>query len=115
MVVTVAFLKGDYIYHTEIEYRQEITIGSGKKDTINVAELAQEQITVKWKKNGISVRADKSYGFREDHVAFNKVIVLDYASRTALYFSPDTSTDAEGVKLPYNCQITLGFDSKNYW
>lgn len=113
MVVTVAFLKGDYIYHTEIEYRQEITIGSGKKDTINVAELAQEQITVKWKKNGISVRADKSYGFREDHVAFNKVIVLDYASRTALYFSPDTSTDAEGVKLPYNCQITLGFDSKN--
>lgn len=113
MIITVVLLHQDFLYHSKIESGETVTFGSHKKDTVKVEGFAAEQITVKWKKNGISINAKKAYSYEEDMPKHDTIIVLDKATRTALFLSTLYSEETPSYSLPYNCSLKIGRDSSN--
>ncbi len=113
MTVTAVLLHNDNIYHSVLDLGQEITFGSHKKDNIYISSFSAGQITVKWKKNGISVHAKKAYDFEKDNVSLDTITVLDKATRTVLYLSSLTSLSEQTIQLPYNCILKFGRSEEN--
>lgn len=113
MIVTVVFLNKDNLYHTQLEMGKEVSIGSHKKDHIQIPSFEANQIVIKWKTSGISVHAKKAYNFYKDIVPLDTTIMLDYASKTALYLSSLTSKYPNSLKLPYNCILRIGRSDSN--
>ena len=113
MTVTVVLMHKDNLYNTTIEYGETISIGSGKKDNINIPEFINEQIVLKWRNAGIGVNASKAYNFDKDVVPLDTIIVLDRINKTALYLSSQTSVSTETITLPYNTILKFGRNASN--
>ncbi len=113
MTVTVVLLNQDMIYHTTLESDKTVTFGSHKKDTVQVPGFASEQITIKWKKNGIHVNAKKAYSFEKEMAPLDTMLVLDRVTRTALFLSSLTVDAGEKLTLPYQCVLRCGRASDN--
>ena len=68
MIITAVLLHNDNLYSAVLQYGQEISMGSNKKDTVQIAGFASGQIVIKWKSTGIYVNAKKAYGFEKNAV-----------------------------------------------
>ncbi len=113
MIITIILLHQDLLYYSEIKSGETVTFGSHKKDTVKVEGFAAEQITVKWKKNGISINAKKAYSYEEDMPKRDTIIPLDRATKTALLLSTLYSEEAQSYSMPYNSSLKIGRDSSN--
>lgn len=113
MIITAVLLHNDHLYSFPIQLGQEVSIGSNKKDGLQVAEFASSQIVVKWKNSGIYVNAKKAYDFEKEVVPLNTMLVLNSATKTVLFFSSETSTTDKSIKLPYNCILKFGRSDSN--
>lgn len=113
MAVTVVLLHNDSLYNVTLDMGQEISIGSHKKDDINIADFAPAQISIKWKAPGIGVHAQKAYNFDKDIVPLDTIMMLDPVRRTALYINSMTFQSAEKITLPYNCMLRFGRSDSN--
>ena len=88
MIIAVAFLKNDCIYHTMLEQGKKISIGSHKKDDVIVPELDSSDVVIRWKTKGIHVNAKKKYNFDKDISSLDSFVVLDKETKTAICFHP---------------------------
>ena len=113
MVITAVLLHNENLYSFALQYGQEISIGSNKKDNIQIAEFASGQIVIKWKNTGVCVNARKAYNFEKEVVPLNTILVLNNATKTVLYLSSETSTSEKSIKLPYNCILKFGRSDSN--
>ena len=113
MVITAVLLHNDNLYSFQLQYGQELSIGSNKKDDIQISEFASGQIVIKWKSNGVYVNARKAYNFEKEVVPLNTIMVLNNATKTVLYLSSETSTSDKSIKLPYNCILKFGRSESN--
>lgn len=112
-MITVVLLNNDNLFHTQLEMGQEVSVGSHKKDTIQISGFHANQIVIKWKATGISVQAKKAYNFEKEAVPLDTTVMLDYATKTALYLSSVTSQCPQSIKLPYNCILKFGRSDSN--
>lgn len=108
MVITAVLLHNENLYSVALRYGQEISIGSNKKDNIQIAEFTSRQIVIKWKNAGVYVNARTAYNFERNMVPLNTIIILDNATKTVLYLSSETVTSEKSIKLPYNCILKFG-------
>ena len=86
MIITAVLLHNEHLYSVPIQPGQEVSIGSGKKDDVKVAEFGSNQIDIKWKDSGVRIYAKKAYGFELDVAPLNTVLVLSNETNTILYF-----------------------------
>ena len=114
MIIAVAFLQNDCIYHISLEQGKKITIGSNKKDDLIVPDFGPSDITIKWKSKGIHVNAKKKYNFDKDITSLDSFVVLDKESKTAICFHPLKSETEFRLKLPYNCVLNVGRAQNNH-
>lgn len=108
MVITTVLLHNNNLYSAVLNYGQELSFGSGKKDDVKVAEFANAQLVLKWKPNGVYVNAKKAFNFERETVPLNTIVVLDSASSTILYMAVEAPASEESICLPYNCILKFG-------
>ena len=113
MVITAVLLHNDNLFSFPLQYGQEVSIGSHKKDDVQIAEFASGQIVIKWKPNGVYINAKKAYNFEKEVVPLNTILVLDNATKTLMYLSSETSVSDKNIKLPYNCILKFGRSEAN--
>ncbi len=113
MIITIVLLHQDMLYYSKIESGQTVTFGSHKKDTIKVPDFSSEQISVKWKKSGLSINAKKAYSFEENMPKLDTILVLDKGTRTALFLSTLYSEEVPSYSLPYHASLKVGRDRTN--
>jgi S-DNA-T family DNA segregation ATPase FtsK/SpoIIIE len=113
MAVTIVLLHGDSLYQRVIEPYQEVSFGSHKKDDVFVEGFLQSQIVFKMRNDVVSLKAQKVYNFDKDAVPYETFIILDNATRTAIYLSRLTVSSNQTIKLPYNCMLKFGRSANN--
>lgn len=113
MVITAVLLQNEHLYSFALRYGQEISVGSNKKDDVQIAEFTSGQIVIKWKNNGVYVNAKKAYNFEKEVVPLNTIMVLNNATKTVLYLCSETSVSEKSIKLPYNCILKFGRSDSN--
>lgn len=113
MVITGVLLHDDHLYSFQLTPGQDISIGTHKKDAVQVPGFANTQIVIKWKQAGIYVNAKKAYNFESDAFPLNTQIVLNNATMTTLYLSTETSVSEQTIHLPYNCILKCGKSNTN--
>lgn len=114
MAFVVTFLYKDSIFHTEIEEGQKITIGSGKKNTIMVPELQEDQIVMKWKGQRLLLNSKMPYPVSNQEIQMNHMAIIDQDTHMAVHVNPNPGVCDEQVKLPYNCVLKLGRSKNNH-
>lgn len=112
MPLIVVFIFQINIYHKELKKDEEITIGSGKKDTIKVESLPPKQIIIEWKKKGIYVSSREPYYVKKQIFEPEKLISIGEKREMKLFIGAYTGEAKRRVKLPYNCLIKLGRNEK---
>lgn len=111
----VVLLYQDRLYSAQTEMPGTFTIGSGKKDSLQVEGMEQAQITIKENRKGkVMVNVKDPTPFYDDDVMKDSMIVLSREEQTALYLTDRTDTAAETLKLPYNCIVKFGRSDKNH-
>ena len=113
MVITAVLLHNEQLYSFPLQQGQQISIGSHKKDDVQIPSFASSQIVLKWKPLGIYANAKKAYNFEKDSLPLNTILVLDGATKTALYLSSETAVSEKTIKLPYNCILKFGRSEAN--
>ena len=113
MNVSVVLLKNDRLYRASADRGTEITFGSGKKDTVQVADFASSQITVKINFDSFSVQAKKHYGIEKKNVPFDSFVALDKGSKTYLFVNALSSGKKTTIVLPFDCVIKIGRSAEN--
>jgi len=108
MLISAVLLHDNQSYYFVLEPGKDISIGSGKKDGINVVGFANSQITIKNRNGDIYVNAKKAYGYETASAPLDDLIVLDMNSSTILYFSSITSESETTLTLPYSCMLKFG-------
>lgn len=112
-MAVIAFLFEDNIYHANIEEGQKLTIGSGKKNTIQVSALQADQVTIKWKEKGVFLSSKAPYTVPNQEIRKNAITIIDQEHWMGLYFSTYVGKATQQVKLPYNCTIKIGRSENN--
>lgn len=113
MITTVVLLSNNCIYSTHIERGQEISFGTGKKDSVQVNGFESSQISVKMNFDTYSVSAKKYYGIEKKNVPMDTFLILSKAEKTLLFATSVISEKVTKVKLPFNCNISVGRDPSN--
>lgn len=113
MTITAVLSTNDTMYTFPLELGAKVTVGSHKKDTVQVADFAAGQIVLQQKLSGVYVNARKAFGFEESGVPLDTIVVLDNASRTMLYLSSITGPCDRQVALPYSCILKVGRSDSN--
>lgn len=83
----------DRIYCRNLADGQQITFGSGKKDTIQLREMSEEQICVRAVGNRLTIQTRSPFVSRQDSISLGVVVRLDEASGTNCPRSPLFWTD----------------------
>lgn len=113
MAATLVLLHEDRLFYAELKPGEELTIGSHKKDHIQLAEFKPAQISVKWKTGGICVQAKKAYDFSRENVPLDTTIMLDRQTRTALYICSEATQSEQIIRLDYDCVLKFGRADSN--
>lgn len=114
MDAVIAFLFEDRIYHIYMEEGQKVTVGSGKKDNIQIPELKTDQVTLKWKPKGVFLSSKAPYILANQVIEKDKITIINEEPLMAIYFSTDVGASEYQMKLPYNCTLRLGRTEKNH-
>lgn len=111
----IVLLYQDRLYSAETQWPGSFTIGSGKKDSLHVENMAQAQVTVKGNRDGtLTVTGKEPTLFYDDDVARDSMIVLSQEEQAVLYVTDLTGTASETLKIPYNCTVHFGRSDKNH-
>lgn len=112
-MITAILLHNDNLYSFGIRDGQVVLVGSDPKDNVSVPDFTGGQIVVKRKGNALYVNAKKAYGYEQNSIPLNTIILLNAATKTALYFCVDTGTEDGCIELPYNCILKVGRAESN--
>lgn len=113
MPLTIILLHNQKLYRYQMLNNYEMTFGSHKKDSVPIEDMTKSQISVKIKNNGVNVYTKNPYVYLNGVVPLNQIILLYEKTNTALFLCESTGIYKETIKLPYNCTIRIGRDSKN--
>lgn len=114
MKYVLTFVYKESLYHTEVEYGQKITIGSGKKDTMQVQEFESEFIVIKWKGNKPLLNIKAPYQICNYEFGMNAMMIIDKDAHMGIYFNTNVGICPEELRLPYNCNVKLGRSKENH-
>lgn len=113
MRITTVLLYSDNLVQAELERGKELTFGSHKKDTVFIGNFEPSQIKIRWKSGGITIDAQKAYGYESHSAPTDSIIILSKEKRVILYMSTLIGESAQTVKLPYNCTLKIGRSEEN--
>ena len=99
-MITAILLHKDNLYSFDIQDGQLVSVGSDKKDNVLVPDFASGQIVVKRKGIALYVNAKKAYGYEQNSIPMNTIILLNGSTKTALYFCVNTGTEDGCIELP---------------
>lgn len=109
MIFTLVLVTETKIYHFPMEYGKQVTIGSHKKDDIYCEQFLPEQITVKWKNNGIAVKTKEPYDYNVKSAPTDELMALsDENTYPYLFICSNTMVSDQTMEVPYNCRIKVG-------
>ena len=113
MNVSIVLLRNDRLYYASADRGSEITFGSGKKDTVQVADFTSSQITVKINFDSFNVQAKKHFGIEKKNVPFDNFVALDKETKTYLFVNALPSSKKTNIVLPFDCVIKIGRSTDN--
>lgn len=115
MSAAIVFLHEDRIYHGVIEEGGRFSVGSGKKDDIQVPELSAGQVTVRWRsrEEALLVSARLSKNVRRIELRPGAMAVLDRETHMGIYAGPNTGMSESFLRLPYHCTVQVGRSEEN--
>ena len=113
MKTTIVLLNNNCVYSAPIERGQEVSFGKGKKDTVFVKGFDSSQVVIKMGFDNYSVSAKKYYGIEKKNVPMDTFLILDKETKTLLFATSVISEKTTSVKLPFDCEITVGRDQSN--
>ena len=112
-MILITLLHEDRIYHYTMENFSTASFGSNKKDSVLISDMAHSQVVVKWKKIGTSIYVKAPYVYHVTENPFDKIIVLDQPSRTAILLRETVGFSLQNIKLPYQCAVKIGRKLEN--
>ncbi len=112
-MILITLLHEEQIYHYTMEEFSTVSFGSNKKDSVFIADMVHGQVIVKWKKTGISMNVKSPYVYHVTENPFDRIIVLDQDSKTAILLNQTEAFYYKSIKLPYQCAINIGRKSSN--
>ncbi len=95
------------LYSMALNEGDEISYGSHKKDTVQVAGFKPHQIRVDYRKKGILLDAKSAYNVFSNNVRTGEFIPLQRPD-TFMYFAHVPDDSSETYKLPYNGVVKVG-------
>lgn len=98
----------DRIYCRNLADGQQISFGSGKKDTVQLREMSEEQICIRAAGERLTVQTRPPFAARQDSVPLGVVVRIDEASGTSLFAGRATGTAAGTFALPYDGVVRIG-------
>ena len=98
----------DRIYCRNIADGQQITFGSGKKDTVQIREMSEEQLCLRVSGDRITLQTRLPFLPRQETVPLGSVVRVDEASGTSLFFSRGTGVSRSTVTLPHDGVVRIG-------
>ncbi len=101
------------LFYCEIESSQKMTYGSGKKDTVQIHDMVENQIVVNAVKDILSVSATGPFRFSQSGTPVGKLISIDNATYTTLFSSRATGISKQRYKLPHNGIVKIGRAENN--
>lgn len=103
----------EHIYYRNIADGQQITFGSGKKDTLQIREMAEEQLCIRALGERITMQTRPPFQPRQEAVSLGSVVRVDEASGTSLFVSRATGIATDKFVLPYDGVIRIGRAESN--
>lgn len=103
----------EHIYCRNIADGQQITFGSGKKDTLKIREMAEEQLCIRALGERITMQTRPPFQPRQEAVSLGSVVRVDEASGTSLFVSRATGIATDKFVLPYDGVIRIGRAESN--
>lgn len=103
----------EHIYCRNIADGQQITFGSGKKDTLQIREMAEEQLCIRASGERITMQTRPPFQPRQEAVSLGSVVRVDEASGTSLFVSRATGIATDKFVLPYDGVIRIGRAESN--
>lgn len=103
----------EHIYYRNITDGQQITFGSGKKDTLQIREMSEEQLSIRATGEQITVQTRPPFAFRQETVSLGSVVKVDETSGTSLFVSRATGIATDKLVLPYDGVIRIGRAESN--
>lgn len=101
------------IYCGNIADGQQLSFGSGKKDTFQIREMSEEQISLRAAGEQVTLQTCPSFAPRKETVSLGTVARVDEASGTSLFVSRATGVAAETLALPYDGVLRVGRAESN--
>lgn len=103
----------DRIFYQQLESAQKITFGSGKKDTIQMREMSEAQISISAFGEQITLQTRPPFAARQETVSLGSVTRVDEASGSSIFVSRATGIAAETFRLPYDGVVRIGRAESN--
>lgn len=103
----------DRIYYRTLADGQQITFGSGKKDTLQIREMSEEQLCIRAAGEQVTLQTRRPFAPRQETVSLGSVVRVDEASGTTLFISRATGTAADKLVLPYDGVLRVGRAESN--
>ena len=109
----ISLLIESKIYHGQIKWMEEMTIGSGKKNSLFVPGLSDVQIHVFNNYNGLYFNVKHPYNLSKKELTPGKIIVIDKKKQIGIVAMEYTGVASESITLPYNGTIRIGRSKEN--
>ena len=107
MTITAVLIYKNNLYRYLVKDGEDMTFGTGKKDTVQVPGFNAHQIKVTYKNNRVILDAKAVYNVSSDKVMMSEFVPLKRPD-TYMYFTVTPNTAAKTFKLPYNGHVKVG-------
>lgn len=106
---------GNNLTTKEINTNEKVTFGSGAKDTVQIGEMPQSQITVSYNAGSISLKLGGSLPIIRDNIPLGRPLSVQAGNgeNAVVFFHNVNATGRKSIKLPYDGHLSVGRSDKN--
>lgn len=107
-MLALALRYKDRIYYRQLEGNDKVSFGSGKKDTVKLQNMCEEQLHISTYGERISIRSRAPFRYNQTDAPLGTMLPMEDADGTTLYISRATGTSRQVVTLPHNGMVYVG-------
>ena len=103
------------IYTKTINSNEKVTFGSGAKDTVQIAEMPQNQITVAYNAGSIALGLGGSLPITRENIPVGRPLAIQAGNgeNAVVFFHNVNQVGRKSIKLPYDGHLSVGRSDKN--
>lgn len=103
------------IYTKTINSNEKVTFGSGAKDTVQIAEMPQNQITVAYNAGSIALGLGGSLSITRENIPVGRPLAIQAGNgeNAVVFFHNVNQVGRKSIKLPYDGHLSVGRSDKN--